>query len=220
MKGTLTRQIIVAIDGPAGAGKSTLARRLAQRLGCLYIDTGAMYRAVALAASRAGIDLADTTAIGALAESASIELTQDGGVWLNGEDVREAIRRPEIGEAASRVSAIAGVRTALVRKQQAYGARESVVMEGRDIGSVVFPAATVKVYLDADPRVRALRRVEELRAKGQQASLDEVAQAMVLRDQRDSGRDNSPLKLAAGAVRLDTSTMSLDEVEAALARLV
>jgi CMP/dCMP kinase len=218
MKGLLETRTIVAIDGPAGAGKSTIARRVAQRLGFLYIDTGAMYRAVALAALRARIPLDDEARLSPLAEAARIELA--GGVRLNGEDVTEAIRTPEVSQGASKVAAVAGVRTAMVRKQQAMGARESAVMEGRDIGTVVFPQAEVKVFLTASAEERARRRVEELRGKGQEADFAEVAQEMRQRDIRDSTRETSPLKKAEDAVELDTTGLSLDEVEAAVLRLV
>lgn len=208
----------MAIDGPAGAGKSTIARRVAHRLGFLYIDTGAMYRAVALAALRARIPLDDEAGLSPLAEAARIDLA--GGVRLNGEDVTEAIRTPEVSQGASKVAAVAGVRTAMVRKQQAMGARESAVMEGRDIGTVVFPQAEVKVFLTASAEERARRRVEELRGKGLEADFAEVAQEMRQRDIRDSTRETSPLKKAEDAVELDTTGLSLDEVEAAVLRLV
>jgi cytidylate kinase len=196
--------MIVAIDGPAGAGKSTIARRLAERLGYLYIDTGAMYRAVAVAALRAGVPLEDAASLALLAESVDLPLS---------EEVREAIRRPEVGQAASKVSAHPQVRAALVRKQQAYGARQPVVMEGRDIGSVVFPNAAVKVFLDAEPEERVRRRVEDLRAQGQPADPGEVAQALAERDQRDSTRAAAPLRLAPGARRVDTTNLTIEQVE-------
>ncbi len=161
-------RVVVAIDGPAGAGKSTIARRVAARLGFTYVDTGAMYRAVALLALRSQTDLSDAARLEELARAAKIEFEPGSArVLLDGEDVTEAIRRPEISPAASQVSVFPGVRRALVEKQRRMGAERSIVMEGRDIGTVVFPDAAVKLYLDADPEVRALRRVRELEEKGQ-----------------------------------------------------
>ena len=150
----MSKRIIVAIDGPAGAGKSTLARRIAARLGFLYIDTGAMYRVVALSALRRGISLDEPLKLEQLAVASEIDLTPEGRVLLNGEDVTEAIREPAVSQAASKVSAVPGVRRAMVVLQRRMGESHSVVMEGRDIGSVVFPAAQVKVFLDADPAER------------------------------------------------------------------
>ena len=152
---------VIAIDGPAGAGKSTIARRLAERLGYIYIDSGAMYRAVALWALRENIDLDDAHRLEQLAHAAEIELLPRGGVRLNGEDVSEAIRRPEVSVAASRVAAIGAVRAALVAKQKQMADSANVVMEGRDIGTVVFPNARVKIFLDADPEERVRRRAGE-----------------------------------------------------------
>ena len=157
----MEKRIIVAIDGPAGAGKSTVAKAVAQRMGFLHVDSGAMYRAVALWAVENNIDPSDDHKLVPLSESAEIELT-DGRVKLNGRDVTAEIRLPEVSRAASRVSAIPGVRRELVMKQQEYAAESSVVMEGRDIGTVVYPRAQVKIFLDASPEVRARRRVDEL----------------------------------------------------------
>lgn len=211
--------MIVAIDGPAGAGKSTLARRLAARLGYLYIDTGAMYRAVALWALREGIAPDDAARVEHLAEHAVIELSESG-IALNGEDVSSAIRAPEIADAASRVSALPAVRRAMVRQQQRLGAAASVVMEGRDIGTVVFPEAGVKIYLDADPRVRAARRLKDLEARGESASLDDVEREIRQRDERDRTRADSPLMQAPDAVYFDSTGMGVDAVEEGLLRIV
>jgi CMP/dCMP kinase len=216
----LEKRIVVAIDGPAGAGKSTLARRIARRLEFLYIDTGAMYRAVALWARRAGVPWDDAARLEQLATQAEIQLTQDSRVLLGGEDVSAAIREPEISQGASVVSAIPGVRRALVAKQQRMGDQNSVVMEGRDIGTVVFPGAQVKVFLDASPEVRAERRVKELRAKGVEARVEIVAAEMRQRDERDSTRPDSPLRQAPDAHYLDSSGMSESEVEEAVLRMV
>lgn len=216
----MQQHLIVAIDGPAGAGKSTLARRLAARLGFIYIDTGAMYRCVALWARRAGVNGEDHAALERLAREADIVLTGDSRVLLNGEDVTQAIRAPEISQAASKVSAIGGVRRALVEKQQRMGAENSVVMEGRDIGTVVFPNAEVKIFLDATPEVRAERRVKEFREKGLEADPAEVAREMRERDERDRTRADSPLRQAPDSVYVDTSAMNLDEAEEALLRVV
>jgi cytidylate kinase len=213
--------MIVAIDGPAGAGKSTIARRVAARLGAVYIDTGAMYRAVALLALRSNTDLSDATHLESLARSADIQFEAGSArTLLEGEDVSEAIRRPEVSPAASRVSAIPGVRRALVEKQRLMGAVASVVMEGRDIGTVVFPNAQVKIFLDADPEVRAARRVRELQEKGQAPPAAEVAREIRERDHRDSTRADSPLVPAADAIRLDTTALSLDQVEQAILEVI
>jgi len=211
--------VVVAIDGPAGAGKSTVARRLAERLGFTYIDTGAMYRAVALWAIRQGVGFADMHRLEQLAMAAEISL-EPGRIRLNGEDVTEAIRTQEVASGASKVSAIPGVRRALVAKQRAIGERTSVVMEGRDIGTVVFPGAEVKIYLDADPEARVRRRLADLRAQGDGISETQLAAQMKERDQRDSTRRDAPLAQAPDATYLDSTPLSLEEVEEAILRIV
>lgn len=214
------KTITIAIDGPAGAGKSTLARRLASRLGFLYIDTGAMYRAVALWARNLGIAWDDARRLEQLARESRIELGPGGRVRLNEEDVTEAIRDPGISEGASRVSAFAGVRRALVEKQQQLGRQASVVMEGRDIGTVVFPQAEVKIFLDATPEERTRRRLKDLAARGIRADFAEVLAEIQRRDQRDSTRADSPLCQAPDAIYVDSTGMNEDEVEEALLKIV
>jgi cytidylate kinase len=213
------KRIVIAIDGPAGAGKSTLAKRLAARLGFIYIDTGAMYRAVALWGLRQHIEMTDMHRMEQLAIAADIELAP-GRISLNGEDVTDAIRTPEASNGASQVAVIPGVRRAMVAKQREIGQRTSVVMEGRDIGTVVFPDANVKVYLDAAPEERARRRAEEMRARGENPDQHALAAQMRERDQRDSTRADSPLSQAPDAVYLDSTDLSLDEVEEALLKIV
>ena len=210
---------MVAIDGPAGAGKSTIARRLAARLGFTYIDTGAMYRAVALWALRQGVDPGDMHRMEQLAMAAEIELSP-GRIRLNGEDVSDAIRTPEVSNGASRVAVIPGVRRAMVAKQRAIGERASVVMEGRDIGTVVFPHADVKIFLDADPAERVRRRLAEERAKGESVSEGQLSAQMKERDQRDSTRADAPLAQAPDAVYLDSTPLGIDEVEEAILKIV
>ncbi len=209
----MSRRIVVAIDGPAGAGKSTIARRIAEKLGFLYIDTGAMYRAVALWALRNGTHPEDTPHLEQLAIAAQIELGDR--VLLNGEDVTEAIRTPEVSALASQVAAVPGVRRALVEKQREFSLRTSVVMEGRDIGSVVFPAADVKVFLDASPQERARRRAEQFGG-----AVDLIAAEIADRDRRDRTRAESPLVQAPDATYLDSDGRTLEEVEELLLRLI
>jgi len=196
---------VVAVDGPVGSGKSTVARRVAARLGYVYLDTGAMYRAIGLLATEAGVGLDDEDAVVALARSAGLRFDGDGRLHAGGRDVSDAIRTLEMGAAASRVSALPGVRSLLVEEQRRFAGGADIVMEGRDIGTVVFPDAAVKVYLTARPEVRAARRAAELRAKGDEVDEAEVLAALLERDRRDSTRAVAPLCKAAGAVELDTS---------------
>jgi cytidylate kinase len=217
----MPRRVVIAIDGPAGAGKSTIARRVAARLGFVYIDTGAMYRAVALWALRAGVDLEDMHRLEQLAASARIEFAPGSGrIFLNGEDVTEAIRTPEVASAASRISVYGGVRRAMVEEQRRIGRESSVVMEGRDIGTVVFPDADVKIFLDALPETRAERRLRELRERGQEVDPARVAAELAERDRRDRTRSESPLVQAPDAVYLDTTHLSIEQVEEAVLKLV
>jgi cytidylate kinase len=192
---------------------------LAERLGFLYIDTGAMYRAVALWALRQGVDWGDMRRLEQLAAAAEIELSP-GRIRLNGEDVTEAIRAPEASDGASKVAVIPGVRRAMVAKQRAMGERASVVMEGRDIGAVVFPDAEVKIYLDADPEERVRRRLEELRAKGGAVAAGALAAQMEERDRRDSTRADAPLAQAPDAVYLDSTHRTIEEVQEAILKIV
>jgi cytidylate kinase len=207
-------RLIIAIDGPAGAGKSTAARGVADRLGYLYIDTGAMYRAVALKALREQLSLDEPTALAAAAEQADIRLeTSAAGtrVWLDDQEVTSQIRTPEVTAASSRISAVPGVREEMVRRQRRWGREGGVVMEGRDIGTVVFPEAQVKIFLSASPEERVRRRVAELAAAGTPISPEVVRQQMLERDERDSSRAASPLAPAADAVILNTDHLSADE---------
>ena len=209
----------MAIDGPAGAGKSTIAKALADRLGFTYIDTGAMYRAVALWALRQGVGLADEHRLEQLALAAEIEL-EPGRIRLNGEDVTDAIRTQEAAGGASQVSAIPGVRRAMVAKQRAIGERTSVVMEGRDIGTVVFPEAEVKIYLDANPEERVRRRLQDVRSAGDGISEAQLAAQMRERDTRDRTRADAPLMQAPDAIYLDSTPLTPEEVEEAILRIV
>ena len=206
----------IAIDGPGGAGKSTIARRAAAELGFVYVDTGAIYRAVACAALFHGIDPSDEAAVSALLPSLQLELrwTEDGvqHVWLNGADISSELRTPAVSTAASRISALPVVRQFLLEQQRVVARTHDVIMDGRDIGTVVLPDADVKVYLTASSAVRAKRRYHELKEKGTACDLDEIEKDIIERDYRDMHRENSPLKQADDAVLLDSSDMTLKEV--------
>jgi len=215
------KRIIIAIDGPAGAGKSTLAKRVAEKLGYVYINSGAMYRAIALWALRLGVELSDMHKLEQLAKEAKIELAPgENRVSLNGEDITDAIRDPAVARAASKASAIPGVRRALLTAQRSIAEHNSVVMEGRDIGSVVFPNAQVKIFLDADPKERARRRVRELQQEGRDAELHAVAGELAERDHRDRKRSEAPLVQAPDAELVDTTGLSLDEVEEVILKII
>lgn len=215
------KNIVVAIDGPAGAGKSTVAKRVAEKLGFVYINTGAMYRAIALWALRLKTELSDMHRLEQLAKEAKVELSSGGSqVFLNGEDITEAIRSPEVTEAASKVSAVPAVRRALLGLQRSMAEQTSVVMEGRDIGSVVFPEAQVKIFLDADPEERARRRTRELKQSGASADSAVVASEMRERDERDRTRAEAPLVQPPDAQLIETTGLNLDEVEAAVLKVV
>jgi len=209
--------LIIAIDGPSGAGKSTLAKRLAKELGFIYMDTGAMYRALALKVLREGVDLADDAAMARLIESTTVDLRPANGalrVLLDGIDVAAEIRTPEVSQMASKASALPAVRARLLDLQREMGRRGSVVAEGRDIGTVIFPSAEVKIFLRASAAERARRRFAELRAAGEAVKLDETLREIEERDRRDSGRDLAPLRQAEDAVLIDSSSLDADQVMA------
>ncbi|MGD0957443.1 MAG: (d)CMP kinase [Candidatus Acidiferrales bacterium] len=215
----MTKKLIIAIDGPVGSGKSTLARRVAELMGYVYIDTGAMYRSVALKALRRGVSLAAGEELAVLASDTRIDLRGQGGaqqVFLDGEDVTAAIRTPEVAQAASKVAVVPGVRHVLVAEQRRAGEQGGVVMEGRDIGSVVFPDADLKIFLTASPQVRADRRWREHEQKGDAIDLARTLEEIRERDRRDSERSSSPLARANDAVVVDSTAMEPEEV----ARLV
>jgi cytidylate kinase len=207
-------KFIIAIDGPVGSGKSTVARRVAEMLGYTHLDSGAMYRAVGLKALRAGVPLDSPERLSELAGAARIDLVPRDGklrVLLDGEDVTESIRTPEVSHAASVVAVVPGVRHPMVAEQRRAGERGGVVMEGRDIGSVVFPHADLKIFLDASPEVRASRRQRELQEKGERMEFDRVLAEVHQRDQRDRERKMSPLVRAEDAVTLDNTAMDAEE---------
>ena len=205
------KRLVIAIDGPSGAGKGTISRAISEALGYRHVDTGAMYRAVGWKAAHDGIRLDDEAAVSALARAATIHV-EGGVVAIDGHDVTRAIRTPEIDKAATAVARLPKVREALVARQRALGAEGGVVMEGRDIGTVVFPDADVKIYLDASAEERARRRASDTAHSGSQAGQAAVAEAIQARDNADTTRAVSPLSIAPDAVRIDTTEMPIEQV--------
>ena len=212
----------IAIDGPAGAGKSTVARRAAGKLGFIYVDTGAMYRTIALYMLRGQVNIDDEKELAAALDRISVSLSYQDGVqhmFLNGEDVSSLIRTPEVSATASLTSAKAAVRAKLTDLQKDLAARENVLMDGRDIGTCILPDAQLKIFLTARPRVRAKRRYDELTARGEKADLDQIEQDIIQRDRQDMSRAVSPLRQAEDAVLVDTSDMDIEQVTAKIRSL-
>lgn len=215
--------IKIAIDGPSGAGKSSLSRKAAEALGFLYIDTGALYRAIGLAAIRFGIAVDDSRAIAALTSSISVTLqpTSDGQqVFLNGENVTGLIRTEQVSAYASAVSAVPEIRAFLLDTQRRLAAEQNVIMDGRDIGTVVLPDAQLKIFLTASPEARARRRLDELQARGEAVDFETVYRDLVARDQRDTERAVAPLVQSPDAVRLDTTDNSFEQSLELLLKLI
>lgn len=213
----------IAIDGPAGAGKSTIAKKLAADLGYVYVDTGAMYRAMAYYFLQNNIAADDEAAISAACPDVNVTIKYKDGaqqVILNGENVNGVIRNEEVGNMASATSVYPVVRTKLVELQRQLAAKQSVIMDGRDIGTVVLPDANVKIYLTASSKVRAKRRYDELTAKGEKCDLDAIEQDIIDRDYRDMHRETSPLKQADDAVLLDSSDLDIDGVVAKMKEII
>lgn len=205
----------IAIDGPAGAGKSTIAKAIAKKMGFIYVDTGAMYRAMALFLLREGVEEQDTDTISKKCQEADITIAYENGeqvVYLNGENVNGYLRTEEVGNMASKTSPQPAVRKKLVELQQALAAKSDCIMDGRDIGTCVLPHAQVKIYLTASSAVRAKRRYDELMAKGEECDIAKIQADIEVRDYRDMHREQSPLKQAEDAVLVDTSDMTIEEV--------
>ena len=216
------KQNVIAIDGPAGAGKSTVAKKVAEKLRFVYVDTGAMYRAVTSHAIDTGIGLEDVEGIAGVAGTVSIRLTQEAGklhVWADGTDVTEKIRTPAVTAGVAKVSQVPAVRQAMVRLQREMASQGSAVLDGRDIGTVVLPDACCKVFLTASMEERARRRWQEMREKGYDQDPAELQKEIEQRDQQDSGRELAPLRQAADAVLIDTTGVSIDEVVATIVEL-
>lgn len=208
-------RINIAVDGPAGAGKSTIAKLVAKKRNLIYVDTGAMYRAMALLMIRNGVDVSDTERIISLAETADISIAYEKGeqvVLLNGENVNAFLRTEAVGNAASAVSAIGAVRKKLVQLQLQLAAKSDCIMDGRDIGTCVLPDASCKIYLTASSAVRAKRRFDELTAKGEECDYDKILADIEARDYRDMHREISPLKQAPDAILVDSSDMTVEDV--------
>lgn len=213
----------IAIDGPAGAGKSTIAKELAKKLGFIYVDTGAMYRAMALYLIRKNVDGTDRAQVEAICQQAEISIAYEDGqqvVLMDKENVNSLIRTEEVGNMASTVSAYTKVREKLVELQQSLAESRSVVMDGRDIGTCVLPDAQVKVFLTAGSRVRAVRRYEELKEKGEVCDLEEIEAGIIQRDRKDMERETSPLRQAEDAVFIDSSHLTVEEVVSTILELV
>lgn len=209
----------IAIDGPAGAGKSTIAKLVAKELQFIYVDTGAMYRAIGLLALREGIDTENEEKVAATCENAGIRLAYEEGrqqIYLNGENVSDSIRTEEAGKMASAVARVKAVREKMVQLQKKIAESADIIMDGRDIGTVVLPFADLKIYLTADAKVRAERRFKELTEKGISCNIEEIEKDIIARDYQDMNREVSPLRQAEDAVRLDCSFLTIEEVAAAI----